>query len=53
MTAIMGHFLLAPKFGPIQPYGLAGLGLIRSNVEVTAGTSVDEGQNDFGYDVGA
>lgn len=50
VTTIMGHFLLAPRFGPIQPYGLFGLGLIKSRVEETAG--VDETQNDFGYDVG-
>jgi hypothetical protein len=24
VTTVMGHFLLAPGFGPIQPYGLAG-----------------------------
>jgi opacity protein-like surface antigen len=49
VTTIMGHFLLAPRFGPIQPYGLAGLGLIRSDAESTVG---NEEQNDFGYDVG-
>jgi opacity protein-like surface antigen len=52
VTTIMGHFLLAPRFGPIQPYGLAGLGLIRSKLEAIAGTSPDGDQNDFGYDVG-
>lgn len=52
VTTIMGHFLLAPKFGPIQPYGLAGLGVIRSNVDVTAGTPLEESENDFGYDIG-
>jgi opacity protein-like surface antigen len=52
VTTIMGNFLLAPRFGPIQPYGVAGLGLIRSKVDLTAGTSVDEDQNNFGYDVG-
>jgi opacity protein-like surface antigen len=52
VTTVMGHFLLAPRFGPIQPYGLAGLGLIRSKAEITAGAEADEEQNDFGYDVG-
>ncbi len=52
VTTVMGHFLLAPKFGPIQPYALAGLGLIKSNVDVSAGTPLEESQNDFGYDVG-
>jgi opacity protein-like surface antigen len=52
VTTVMGHFLLAPRFGPIQPYGLAGLGLIRSKAEVTVGAEADEAQNDLGYDVG-
>jgi hypothetical protein len=29
----MGNFMLAPKIGPVQPYGLGGLGLIRTKVE--------------------
>ena len=45
----MGNFMLAPKFGPVQPYGLAGLGLIRTTVEAV-GTSSD--QNQFGWDLG-
>ena len=52
VTTIMGHFLLAPKFGPIQPYGLAGLGLLRSRLEATGGSGADEDQDDFGYDFG-
>jgi opacity protein-like surface antigen len=44
-----GSFMLAPRFGPIQPYGLAGLGLIRTSIE-SAGQ--DEDENQFGYDLG-
>ena len=46
---LMGNFMVAPKFGPIQPYGLAGLGLIRSSVGNSSSTT---DQNQFGYDVG-
>jgi opacity protein-like surface antigen len=49
VTTIMGNFMLAPRFGPIQPYGLAGLGVIRSKVEGVT----EEDQSDFGYNVGA
>ena len=52
VTTIMGHFMFAPKFGPVQLYGLGGLGLLRSQVESTGGVAVDENQDDFGYDVG-
>ena len=45
----MANFMLAPKFGPIQPYGLGGAGLIRTSVESAAQNS-DE--NQIGYDLG-
>jgi opacity protein-like surface antigen len=44
-----GNFMLAPKFGPVQPFGLAGLGLMRTTVE-GGGTSNDS--NSFAWDVG-
>jgi opacity protein-like surface antigen len=47
----MGNFMLAPKFGPVQPYGLAGLGLIRTTVE-GVGSATTSDQNQFGWDVG-
>jgi len=49
VMTVMGNFMLAPKLGPVQPYGLAGLGLIRTSVE-GVGTSSD--QNQFGWDLG-
>jgi opacity protein-like surface antigen len=49
VLTFMGNFMLAPKIGPVQPYGLAGLGLIRTSVE-GVGTSSD--QNQFGWDLG-
>jgi len=49
VLTFMSNFMLAPKIGPVQPYGLAGVGLIRTSVE-GVGTSND--QNQFGWDVG-
>jgi len=49
VLTFMGNFMLAPKFGPVQPYGEAGLGLIRTSIE-SVGQSNDE--NQFGYDLG-
>jgi len=49
VMTLMGNFMLAPKVGPVQPYVLAGLGLIRTSVE-SVGTSSD--QNQFGWDLG-
>jgi opacity protein-like surface antigen len=52
VTTFMGNFLLAPKFGPVQPYGLIGAGLMKTKVDSTPPLITDTDQNDFGWDVG-
>jgi opacity protein-like surface antigen len=49
VLTFMGNFMLAPKFGPIQPYGLAGIGLIRTSVDTTGGS---DDENQAGWDAG-
>jgi opacity protein-like surface antigen len=49
VLTFMGNFMVAPKFGPIQPYGLGGIGLLRNAVE-SAGQNSD--QNQIAWDVG-
>ncbi|PYR35731.1 MAG: hypothetical protein DMF89_02615 [Acidobacteria bacterium] len=51
VLTFMGNFMLAPKLGPVQPYGVIGLGLIRTSVEATL-TSTSSENNQFGWDVG-
>ena len=46
----MGDFMLAPKITIVQPYGLFGIGLIRTAFTPTVGTEEDD--NNFGYNVG-
>jgi opacity protein-like surface antigen len=51
VLTFMGNVMLAPKFGPVQPYGVIGLGLLRTTVRATLlGTSGD--QNQIGWDGG-
>jgi opacity protein-like surface antigen len=50
VLTFMGNFMLAPKIGPVQPYGVVGVGLIRTAVEATAINSSDT--NQAGWDVG-
>jgi opacity protein-like surface antigen len=45
----MGNLMLAPRFGPIQPYGVIGAGLIRTSVSTNG---VDNSQNKAGFDGG-
>ena len=49
VTTFMGNFMLAPKLGPIQPYGEVGIGLMRTSVE-TVGDNSDDSQ--IAWDIG-
>jgi opacity protein-like surface antigen len=48
VVTFMGNFMLAPKIGPIQPYGEAGIGLIRTSVESVG----DNTESQIGWDIG-
>ena len=37
VTTLMGNFLLAPKISIVQPYGLVGIGAIRTGADATTG----------------
>jgi opacity protein-like surface antigen len=52
VLTFMGNFMLAPKFGLIQPYGVIGLGLIKTHAEVTLGGLLESDNNHFGWDIG-
>ena len=53
LITVMGNVLFVPAVGPVRPYALAGLGLIRSQVDVSRGTLIsNSGNNDVGWDVG-
>jgi opacity protein-like surface antigen len=52
VLTLMGNLMVAPKISIVRPYGLAGVGLIKTSVDVPAGgASADE--NQFGWTVGA
>jgi opacity protein-like surface antigen len=50
VLTIMGDFMLAPKITIVQPYGLVGIGLIRTAFTPTGGAEEDD--NNFGWNVG-
>lgn len=51
VTTLMGNFMLAPKISIVQPYGLAGIGLIRTDVEELIGGN-SEARNQIGWTIG-
>ena len=52
VLTLMSNVMFVPKIGPIRPYGLAGLGLIKTHVEPTAISLLTADNNNFGWDLG-
>jgi len=51
VTTVMGNFMLAPKIAFVQPYGLVGVGLMRTKFEDLVTTASDS-QNQIGWTIG-
>ena len=52
VLTLMGNAMLAPKFGPVRPFVLAGVGLIKSHAELTGSGLLETDNNQFGWNVG-
>ncbi len=52
VLTVMTNVLLAPDIGPIRPYALAGVGLIKTEVELTPGSLLTSDNNHFGWNLG-
>jgi opacity protein-like surface antigen len=52
VLTLMGNFMVAPRFGPAQPYWLIGLGLMKTNVDSSTSSLLDSGKNHFAWDTG-
>ena len=50
VMTFMGNFMLAPRISIVQPYGLAGIGVISTSFEDALGA--DETDNKMGWNVG-
>src|SRR4051812_23076749 len=48
----MSNVMLAPKVGPIRPYLLAGVGLIKTHVDFTTTSLLTTDNSHFGWDIG-
>ena len=53
VLTIMSNVMIAPKIGPVRPYGLFGVGLMKVNVNLTPGALVSFTNNHFAWDAGA
>jgi len=52
VLTLMSNVMIVPKVGPVRPYVLGGVGLIKSHVELTTASLLSTDNNNFGWDVG-
>lgn len=52
VLTLMSNVMLVPNLGPFRPYVLAGVGLIKSHVELTPSSIINADNNHFGWDLG-
>ncbi len=52
VLTLMSNLMLAPKIGPVRPYILAGLGLMKSHIDFTAASLTSTDNNNLGWDIG-
>ena len=52
VLTLMTNVMLVPKVGPVRPYGLAGVGLLKTHVEFTPSSILTSDNNNVGWDVG-
>jgi opacity protein-like surface antigen len=52
VLTVMSSAMIVPRIGPVRPYVLGGLGLIKSHVEFSPASLLTSDNNSFGWDVG-
>jgi len=52
VLTLMSNVMVAPRIGPVRPYALIGVGLIKSRVEASLGSLASIDNNNFGWDIG-
>jgi opacity protein-like surface antigen len=52
VLTVMSNAMFVPNIGPIRPYALVGLGLIKTHVELTPISLLTTDNNNFGWDIG-
>jgi opacity protein-like surface antigen len=52
VLTLMSNAMLVPNLGPFRPYALAGVGLIKSHIELTPSDVLTSDNNHFGWDIG-
>lgn len=52
VLTLMSNPMLAPRLGPVRPYVLAGIGLIKTHIDLTTASLFTTESNSLGWDIG-
>ena len=52
VLTFMSNLMVGPRIGPVRPYVLGGVGVIKTRVELTAPSLLETSNNSFGWDMG-
>ncbi|MBI3491627.1 MAG: porin family protein [Acidobacteria bacterium] len=52
VLTLMSNVMLVPRVGPVRPYLLAGMGLLKTHVDFSPTSLLTSDNNNFGWDVG-
>ena len=52
VVTVMGNVMIVPDLGPVRPYALAGLGILKTHVELTPDSLLNSDNTDLGWDLG-
>jgi len=52
VLTVMSNFMIAPKIGPVRPYGLFGVGLMKAHVNINPVNLISFSNNMFAWDLG-
>lgn len=52
VLTVMGNLMIVPDLGPVRPYALAGIGIMKTRVEFTPDSLLTSGNTDLGWDLG-
>ena len=52
MLTVMGNLIVGPKIGPVQPYGVGGLGMLKLSVESSISSLLEDSETKLAWDLG-
>jgi opacity protein-like surface antigen len=52
VITLMSNVMIVPALGPIHPYVLGGIGLVKTHVDFTTSTLLSTDDNNLGWDLG-